>query len=101
MTIVTRVDLDRETRCYVYDGLTIELDYQTIDDSIGEVEIPGEGGCWESLLALHDPEGVVADLREKYRPDQERYDAAEALWVGLQDLARDQGIVWRAERIGP
>jgi kanamycin nucleotidyltransferase len=67
MTVLTRVDLDRETRCYTHDGLTINLDYQTIEDTIREeVDVPGEAGCWTSVLVLHDPERVVDDLRARY-----------------------------------
>lgn len=196
MTILTRVDLDAETRGYTYGGLTINLDYQTLEDTIREeIDVPGEGGCWTTARVLYDPDGVVEELKARYarlededylrrfasrmadplptaigkvrngviagdRPhflgalhdfgtdvckalcllnreyvtgqramlgacrgfgdlpeafprhidavlgqvpasDQDRYEAAEALWQGMQDLAAAHGVKWRASSLGP
>lgn len=68
MTIVTYEDLDAETKCYSYCGIPVQLDYQTVQDSMEqESSVPGEGGCWDSFLVLYDPDNVVGKLRERYR----------------------------------
>jgi kanamycin nucleotidyltransferase len=67
MTIVTYEDIDSETKCYSFCGMPIQLDYQTVQDSMEtESSVPGEGGCWDSFLVLYDPDGVVGKLRERY-----------------------------------
>lgn len=67
MTVVTYSDLDDQTKCYHLNGLTVELDYQTVTESMkDEANVPGEGGCWASFLGLYDPDGVLTKLKNMY-----------------------------------
>ncbi|NKB71618.1 MAG: hypothetical protein GKR89_31475 [Candidatus Latescibacteria bacterium] len=68
MTILTRTDLGGETRCFEYEGIPVQLDFQTIEESLeAEARIPGQGGCWTTFLPLYDPDGEVERLRRVYQ----------------------------------
>jgi len=52
--------------CYPFNGLQINLDYQTIEESLEEACEPHAGGCWMSCLSLYDPDNRVARFREAF-----------------------------------
>ena len=67
MTVLTYEDLGDQTKCYCLNGLSVNLDYQTVEESLkDEAAVPGEGGCWTSFLVLHDRGGEVAKLKSRY-----------------------------------
>ena len=66
MTVVTRRDIGGHSKCYPCDGLQINLDYQTVEESFEEAREPHMGGCWANCLPLHDPTGLAARLREAF-----------------------------------
>lgn len=67
MTVVTHAGLSDQTKCYTWRGLTINLDYQTIDESLEEARQPYEGGCWRDVLSLYDSNQTVQRLAEESR----------------------------------
>ncbi len=67
MTIVTYPDMGHETKCYTCGGLTINLDYQTVEESMEEAVDPNEGGPWMTVGVLYDPNGVIEQLRQTWR----------------------------------
>ncbi|MBV9850293.1 MAG: hypothetical protein JO250_11510 [Armatimonadetes bacterium] len=66
MTVVTDIDLGGESKCYPCQGLQINLDYQTVAESLEEAREPHAGGCWLTCLPLYDPRGVVAQFQEAF-----------------------------------
>ena len=67
MTVVTYPDIGQETKCYTCDGLTINLDYQTIEESMEEARDPNEGGPWMTVQVLYDPQGTIEQFRQTWR----------------------------------
>jgi kanamycin nucleotidyltransferase len=67
MTIVTYPDIGHETKCYTHAGLTINLDYQTVEESMEEARDPNEGGPWMTVQVLYDPHGVIEQFRQTWR----------------------------------
>ena len=65
MTVVTYPNISDQTKCYTCNGLTINLDYQTMEESIEEANEPYVGGCWRDVLSIYDPHDVVAQLAHK------------------------------------
>ena len=67
MTILTYEDLGQHTKCYSLNGLCVNLDYQTIAESMAsEATVPGSGGCWASFMVLYERDGAASRLREAY-----------------------------------
>lgn len=66
MTVVTRRDIGGHSKCYPCNGLQINLDYQTVEESFEEAREPHAGGCWVTCLPLYDPTGIVARFRKAF-----------------------------------
>ncbi len=67
MTVVTYENLGSQTKCYCLNGLSINLDYQTIEESLNdEATVPGEGGCWTSFRVLYERDGITEKLKSQY-----------------------------------
>ena len=85
ITVLTNDDLGQETKCYSLDGLCVNIDYQTVVESVEtEVSVPGSGGCWTSFLTLYDRDGVVTRLRDRYEALTEE-DARREFAIRLRD----------------
>ena len=67
VTAVTREDLGNHSKCYPCEGLQINLDYQTVQESFDEAREPHGGGCWLSCIPLYDPSGLTRELASAYK----------------------------------
>lgn len=67
MTFVTTVDLGDNTKCYSFKGMPIQLDYQTIEESMSEACDPVDGACWIDFLVLYDSRNIIGEFRETFR----------------------------------
>ncbi len=63
MTFITRIDISHESVVNTQDGLLVNLDYQTWDESVAEARNPELAGTWADFLVLYDPEGLFPALR--------------------------------------
>ncbi len=63
MTFITRIDISHESVANTQDGLLVNLDYQTWDESVAEAKDPELAGTWADFLVLHDPDGLFPALR--------------------------------------
>ena len=63
MTFITRTDLGQESAVTTRDGLLLNLDYQTWDESVEEARDPELAGTWADFLVLYDPDGLLPALR--------------------------------------
>lgn len=96
ITVLTYPDIGDQTKYYTLAGLSIALDYQTIEESLEEVRDPREGGCWRDIRVLYDPHGEVEKLRAVYQSLTEQ-DCRDAFVVSMRDLiARDIGKIRNA-----
>ena len=73
MTFITRIDIDHESKVTTLDGLLLNLDYQTWDESVAEAKNSELAGAWHDFLVLYDPEGFAvsrfgASRRGELRP---------------------------------
>ena len=96
MTVVTYDDIGGHSKSYSFNGLQINLDYQTIEESLEEAREPHAGGCWVRCLSLYDPNNMVAQFREVFE-DVTRDECGQA-FVGIMqdDLATDIGKIRNA-----
>jgi hypothetical protein len=67
VTVVTREDIGGQSKCYPFEGLQINLDYQTVEESFEEAREPHGGGCWLACTPLYDPAGRTRELASAYR----------------------------------
>jgi len=67
VTVVTHEDLGTHSKCYPCEGLQINLDYQTAEESFDEAREPHEGGCWLTCVPLYDPGGLTRELASACR----------------------------------
>jgi hypothetical protein len=63
MTFMTRADLGYESTVIVREGLLLNLDYQTWDESVAEARVPELAETWTDLLELRDPDDLFPRLR--------------------------------------
>lgn len=66
ITVVTHADLGSQSKCYPYQFLQINLDYQTVQESFDEAREPHGGGCWLTCIPLFDPEELTRQLAATY-----------------------------------
>ncbi len=93
MTFITRVDIGNESVVMTQDGLLLNLDYQTWDESVAEAKDPELAGTWADFLVLHDPDDLFPTLRAiaDALPDEE-YARAFAKKVA-DDVASNLGKI--------
>jgi hypothetical protein len=63
MTFITRRDLGHESDVAMREGLLLNLDYQTWEESVAEARDPELAGTWADFAVLHDPDGLFPALR--------------------------------------
>jgi kanamycin nucleotidyltransferase len=63
VTFITRIDIGHESAATTQDGLILNRDYQTWDESFAEAKDPELAGTWADFLVLHDPDGLFPALR--------------------------------------
>jgi hypothetical protein len=63
MTFITRMDISHESAVTMRDGLLLNLDYQTWDESVSEAKDPELAGTWADFLVLYDPDNLFPALR--------------------------------------
>jgi KNTase C-terminal domain len=63
ITFITRTDIGHESTVVARQGLLLNLDYQTWDESVAEARDPELAGAWADFLVLHDPDGLFPRLR--------------------------------------
>ncbi len=73
MTFITRTDISHESAVITRNGLLVNLDYQTWNESVAEANDPELAGTWADFLALHDPDGLFPALAAiaEALPDEE------------------------------
>jgi hypothetical protein len=84
VTAVTREDLGDQSKSYPCEGLQINLDYQTVDESFEEAREPHGGGCWLACIPLYDPTGLARELASAYRAIN-----PGACWAAFLQVVRD------------
>jgi hypothetical protein len=67
VTVMTREDVGDQSKCYPLEGLQINLDYQTVEESFAEAREPHGGGCWLACVPLYDPAGLTRELASAHR----------------------------------
>lgn len=63
MTFMTRVAMGDASEVTTRDGLLLNLDYQTWEESVAEANDPELAGTWADILVLHDPDNLFPALR--------------------------------------
>jgi kanamycin nucleotidyltransferase len=63
MTFITRTDLGHESAVIARDGLLLNLDHQTWDESVAEATDPELAGTWADFPVLYDSGGLFPTLR--------------------------------------
>jgi kanamycin nucleotidyltransferase len=100
VTVVTRVDLGDQSKCYPCEGLQINLDYQTVEESFDEAREPHGGGCWLTCISLYDPTALTRELASAYRAIGREAHQDAFLRVVRDDLSTSVGKARNAALAG-
>jgi kanamycin nucleotidyltransferase len=63
ITLITGIDIGHESAISTRDGLLLNVDYQTWDESVKEANDPLLAGTWADFLVLYDPDNMVPALQ--------------------------------------